>query len=149
MVGLASASDQPSYGGENVPTTTILLSLALALIVSLTSTFPRGFTYDPPRTRALNIAVGGPDASEIGDATRGADDFVELAAKACSFAGATTVLMANGTRKPIEDVEVGDKVIATDPESGEQVAKAVEHVFVHDDDVIDLVAARSLPGRSR
>lgn len=61
------------------------------------------------------------------------------AAKACSFAGSTTVLMADGTRKAIEDVEVGDEVIATDPETGEQVAKRVEHVFVHDDTVIDLV----------
>lgn len=61
------------------------------------------------------------------------------AARACSFAGATTVLMADGSRKPIEDVEVGDRVIATDPESREQVAKRVEHVFVHDDTVIDLL----------
>lgn len=61
------------------------------------------------------------------------------AAKACSFAGTTTVLMADRSRKPIEDVRVGDKVIATDPETGEQVVKKVEHVFVHDDTVIDLV----------
>ncbi|KRE59424.1 hypothetical protein ASG78_16265 [Nostocoides sp. Soil756] len=47
--------------------------------------------------------------------------------------------MADGSRKPIEDVRVGDKVIATDPESGEQVAKTVEHVFVHEDTVVDLV----------
>ncbi len=56
-----------------------------------------------------------------------------------SFAGATVVLMADGTKKPIEDVKVGDKVLATDPETGEQVAKQVEHVFVHDDTVTDLV----------
>lgn len=61
------------------------------------------------------------------------------AAKVCSFAGATTVLMADGTRKPIEAVKVGDRVIATDPETGEQGAKRVEHVFVHEDTVIDLV----------
>jgi hypothetical protein len=61
------------------------------------------------------------------------------AARACSFAGATTVLMADGSRKPIEDVRVGDEVIATDPETGEQVAKTVEHVFVHDDTVTDLI----------
>ncbi len=63
----------------------------------------------------------------------------ETAAKVCSFAGATTVLMADGTKKPIEEIEPGDKVIATDPETGEQVAKTVEHVFVHDDTVVDLV----------
>jgi hypothetical protein len=47
--------------------------------------------------------------------------------------------MADGTRKPIEDIEVGDRVVATDPETGERVAKTVEHVFVHNDTVIDLV----------
>ncbi len=47
--------------------------------------------------------------------------------------------MADGTKKPIEDIDVGDLVIATDPETGEQAAKAVEHVFVHDDTVIDLI----------
>ncbi|GAB3624637.1 hypothetical protein GCM10027418_27220 [Mariniluteicoccus endophyticus] len=47
--------------------------------------------------------------------------------------------MADGSRKPIEDVKVGDEVIATDPETGEQTAKKVEHVFVHEDTVIDLV----------
>ncbi len=37
------------------------------------------------------------------------------AARSCSFSGTTAVLMADGTKKPIEDVTVGDKLIATDP----------------------------------
>ncbi|MEV0210650.1 RHS repeat-associated core domain-containing protein [Streptomyces sp. NPDC050788] len=36
-----------------------------------------------------------------------------------SFTGDTTVLMADGTRKPIKDVAIGDTVIATDPETGD------------------------------
>ncbi len=32
-----------------------------------------------------------------------------------SFTGDTLVLMADGTRKPIKDVKLGDKVMATDP----------------------------------
>ncbi|WP_307679891.1 RHS repeat-associated core domain-containing protein [Streptomyces sp. V4I2] len=36
-----------------------------------------------------------------------------------SFTGDTHVLMADGTRKPIKDVAIGDTVIATDPETGE------------------------------
>ncbi|MFI9833765.1 RHS repeat-associated core domain-containing protein [Streptomyces sp. NPDC051913] len=36
-----------------------------------------------------------------------------------SFTGDTAVLMADGTRKPISDVAIGDAVIATDPETGE------------------------------
>jgi RHS repeat-associated protein len=35
-----------------------------------------------------------------------------------SFTGDTPVLMANGTRKAIQDVRVGDEVLATDPVSG-------------------------------
>lgn len=45
-------------------------------------------------------------------------------ARACSFTGATVVLMADGTRTRIEDIEVGDEVIATDRETGEQAAKS-------------------------
>ncbi len=43
---------------------------------------------------------------------------------ACSFGGATVVLMADGTRKPIADIKVGDKVIATNPISGTQGSAA-------------------------
>ncbi|MER6999031.1 RHS repeat-associated core domain-containing protein [Streptomyces sp. NPDC000410] len=36
-----------------------------------------------------------------------------------SFTADTPVLMADGTRKPIKDIKIGDKVLATDPETGE------------------------------
>ncbi|WP_181871399.1 LamG-like jellyroll fold domain-containing protein [Sphaerisporangium album] len=36
-----------------------------------------------------------------------------------SFVAGTLVLMADGTRKPIEDVQVGDWVLATDPQTGQ------------------------------
>ncbi|WP_147312468.1 polymorphic toxin-type HINT domain-containing protein [Thermomonospora umbrina] len=42
-----------------------------------------------------------------------------------SFVPGTLVLMADGTHKPIEDIEVGDKVMATDPETGETKAQPV------------------------
>ncbi|GII91903.1 polymorphic toxin-type HINT domain-containing protein [Sinosporangium siamense] len=47
--------------------------------------------------------------------------------KACksSFVPGTVVVMADGTRKPIENIEVGDKVLATDPKTGKTGAKAV------------------------
>jgi RHS repeat-associated protein len=62
----------------------------------------------------------------------------QSAARVCSFAGSTPVLMGDGSHKAIEDVEVGDEVVASDPETGEQEAKEVEEVFVHDDDLVDL-----------
>lgn len=62
----------------------------------------------------------------------------QVAAKACSFSGTTVVLMADGSRKPIQDVRVGDKVIATDPETGERVTRRVTKVWAHDDILTDL-----------
>ncbi|NDZ64160.1 sugar-binding protein [Streptomyces cyaneofuscatus] len=48
------------------------------------------------------------------------------AAKSCnSFVPGTEVLMADGTTKPIEDVRIGDKVLATDPKTGETSVKTV------------------------
>ncbi|MEU6264662.1 polymorphic toxin-type HINT domain-containing protein [Saccharopolyspora shandongensis] len=42
-----------------------------------------------------------------------------------SFVPGTLVLMADGSQKPIEDVDVGDQVLATDPETGETAARPV------------------------
>ena len=42
-----------------------------------------------------------------------------------SFAPDTPVLMADGTRKPIQDITIGDRVRATDPETGRTVAEPV------------------------
>lgn len=44
---------------------------------------------------------------------------VALACRKNSFLPGTQVLMADGTTKNIEDLRVGDKVLATDPETGE------------------------------
>ena len=55
-------------------------------------------------------------------------DAAKAARKVCkssSFVPGTKVLMADGTTKPIEDITVGDKVLATDPVSGETAAKTV------------------------
>ncbi|WP_079125462.1 RHS repeat-associated core domain-containing protein [Streptomyces lushanensis] len=42
-----------------------------------------------------------------------------------SFTPDTPVLMADGTRKAIKDVRIGDKVLATDPETGESGPREV------------------------
>ncbi len=42
-----------------------------------------------------------------------------------SFVAGTKVLMADGTTKPIERVKAGDKVIATDPKTGERRVETV------------------------
>ncbi|MEE1941154.1 polymorphic toxin-type HINT domain-containing protein [Streptomyces sp. TRM 70361] len=51
----------------------------------------------------------------------------------CFLAG-TDVLMADGTTKDIEDVELGDKVLATDPETGETGPREVTRLIVTEDD---------------
>ncbi|MFK4085752.1 polymorphic toxin-type HINT domain-containing protein [Kribbella sp. NPDC020789] len=56
----------------------------------------------------------------------------------CSFAGTTGVLMADGTTKAIKDIKPGDKVVATDPETGLRAAKTVLQVWLHDDTLTDL-----------
>lgn len=54
-----------------------------------------------------------------------------------SFAGTTPVLMADGSQTPIQDIDVGDEVVATDPVAGKQVARSVTHVWVHEDDLYE------------
>ncbi|MEH1055731.1 LamG-like jellyroll fold domain-containing protein [Micromonospora sp. CPCC 206171] len=57
-----------------------------------------------------------------------------------SFNPKTRVLMANGTSRPIEDVNVGDKVIATDPKTGKSEPKQVTQLHRNiDKDLTDLV----------
>jgi hypothetical protein len=55
-----------------------------------------------------------------------------------SFAGTTPVLMGDGSLKAIRDIKVGDKVLATDPLTGDQQPKPVTHLWVHTDDLTDL-----------
>ncbi|MFG1778414.1 polymorphic toxin-type HINT domain-containing protein [Micromonospora sp. NPDC049048] len=51
-----------------------------------------------------------------------------------SFVAGTLVLLADGTRKAIEQVEPGDTVLATDPESGRTEARQVTHTIRTDSD---------------
>ncbi|WP_329219791.1 polymorphic toxin-type HINT domain-containing protein [Streptomyces sp. NBC_01485] len=56
-----------------------------------------------------------------------------------SFDPRTEVLMADGTTKPIVDVRIGDKVIATDPKTGKRGPRAVTAELLNrDNDLVDL-----------
>jgi RHS repeat-associated protein len=55
-----------------------------------------------------------------------------------SFSADTEVLLADGTTKKFADLEAGDEVLATDPITGEQGAREIEKVWVHDDDLYAL-----------
>ncbi|NAS20650.1 DNRLRE domain-containing protein [Herbidospora sp. NEAU-GS84] len=47
-----------------------------------------------------------------------------------SFVPGTRVLLADGSARPIEQIKVGDKVVASDPEKGETVSKPVTALIV-------------------
>ncbi|OZV81609.1 hypothetical protein CA850_10595 [Micromonospora echinospora] len=55
-----------------------------------------------------------------------------LVGKSCtnSFTPETRVLMADGSRKPISEVRVGDKVVATDPTTGRTEVRAVTALII-------------------
>jgi hypothetical protein len=55
-----------------------------------------------------------------------------------SFSASTPVVLADGTTKPIAAVQVGDVVLATDPNTGETSAETVTATWVHDDILVDL-----------
>ncbi|TWJ28499.1 intein [Micromonospora sagamiensis] len=50
-----------------------------------------------------------------------------------SFDPATLVLLADGTARPIGDIQPGDEVVATDPETGETSAEPVTRLHVNID----------------
>ncbi|WP_245563635.1 polymorphic toxin-type HINT domain-containing protein [Longispora albida] len=90
-----------------------------------------------PGGRAVSTPVkGAKAAAKAGQ--KSADDAVEAAADvggaACpiapgrkkhSFDPETPVLMADGTKEPIGDIDLGDEVMATDPATGETKAEPV------------------------
>ncbi|WP_019812418.1 Hint domain-containing protein [Saccharomonospora halophila] len=47
-----------------------------------------------------------------------------------SFVPGTTVLLADGSREPIEEIQLGDEVLATDPDTGESAPRAVVATIV-------------------
>lgn len=88
------------------------------------------------RVNAL-IRQGTPQLDELkdklADAKRKAADGASCPIKH-SFPPGTLVLMADGSTKPIEQIQLGDTVLATDPETGESGARQVTATWVHDDE---------------
>lgn len=66
--------------------------------------------------------------------TSAADDLLSAACRTNSFVPGTEVLMADGTAKPIEDIEIGDWVWAADPITGEAAPRRVIDTIVGDGD---------------
>ncbi|WP_306210377.1 polymorphic toxin-type HINT domain-containing protein [Actinoplanes sp. RD1] len=64
-----------------------------------------------------------------------------------SFSPETLVLMADGTTKKIGDIEVGDEVLATDPETGKTEAREVTVKHVNDDLALTDLTVRTSDGK--
>ncbi|WP_410604236.1 polymorphic toxin-type HINT domain-containing protein [Amycolatopsis sp. lyj-90] len=75
---------------------------------------------------------GGGQAANAGgtSASKGSGGGASKGAGCNSFVPGTTVVMADGGHKPIEDVREGEQVLATDPETGDTVARPVTAVIV-------------------
>lgn len=58
-----------------------------------------------------------------------------------SLSAETHILMADATTKPISQVQVGDVVLATEPENGHTSPQTVTAVWIHDDTLVDLELA--------
>ena len=80
------------------------------------------------------------DAADLGARRGGArlDTGGSPVGPACSFDGATGVLMADGSTRPISGVEVGDRVVAVDPATGERTIETVTAVWAHQDELVVL-----------
>ncbi|NEC86492.1 hypothetical protein G3I71_11835 [Streptomyces sp. SID12501] len=62
-------------------------------------------------------------------------DAMKAAKNACKcFLAGTDVLLADGTTEDIEDIELGDEVQATDPETGESGSRKVTRLIVTESD---------------
>ncbi|MEV6522850.1 polymorphic toxin-type HINT domain-containing protein [Longispora sp. NPDC051575] len=73
------------------------------------------------------------------------------APKVCSvhsFSPATLVVMADGSHKAIEDIEVGDEVTTTDPEAGQTLAKPVTNLHINQDTDLTDVTVTAADGIS-
>ncbi len=86
----------------------------------------------------IPVAKGAKGADEAADLLSGGSRAADDVAEAClispnSFSPDTPVLMADGTTKRIEDVQVGDQVEVTDPATGRTTAKPVTRLHLNGD----------------
>jgi hypothetical protein len=91
----------------------------LGVVLGIIGFLPGGDLFKGPR-----------QADNIADAVKGSKKTPDCKC----FLGDTDVLMADGTTKDIEDIQLGDKVQATDPETGETGPREVTRLIVTEDD---------------
>lgn len=133
IAGSLLLASPPASGGEgsrSAATTTANNAYDAATTLALVT------VADAGRSSAVASAVVAPSGrlfASSGElsAPRWADDAL-AACRTNSFVPGTLVLMADGTTKAIEDVDIGDWVWATEPESGDAGPKRVTDTIVGD-----------------
>src|SRR5262245_19529431 len=88
--------------------------------------------------RAALLRAATPDKWASGKAAQFNSLGLKLFNSACSFTGNTKILMADSTTKPIKDIKVGDEVLATNPETGVHGPRTVTHLWLHDNEIVNL-----------
>ncbi|WP_232547631.1 Hint domain-containing protein [Propioniciclava soli] len=101
------------------------------------------YTYDHPvlpeqaeSGTSMSLARDGATAGLLSplEPSKVAANSGRRAAQSClpnSFSGETLVLMADGSKKPIKDVKLGDKVMASDPLTGERGPRRAVDLIRH------------------
>ncbi|WP_162890457.1 DNRLRE domain-containing protein [Streptomyces olivoreticuli] len=98
--------------------------------VTVASVFVPGSTAAVRGAKAARMAG---KVEHFAKGSKAAEKVEEAAGTACkinSFTPETLVVMADGTTKPIKDIQIGEKVLATDPTTGRTEARPVEDVIV-------------------
>ncbi|MDH5522257.1 MAG: hypothetical protein OEZ14_17180, partial [Acidimicrobiia bacterium] len=147
VTGGAGAAIAASYGASTVGAAVVGGAVSGAAASVVEQRFTGNGTISARRV-ARDAAIGGATGgvlAKAGSVFRGwraaragagaADDAVRGATRAatCSFAAGTGVVMADGSTKSIDEIQVGDQVTATDPETGESGGREVTHLSVHGD----------------
>ncbi|MFB8753091.1 polymorphic toxin-type HINT domain-containing protein [Streptomyces parvulus] len=90
-----------------------------------------GVATDLPFVKVLKLV---PD-SVVKKGGKAVEDWLKNYARGCKcFLAGTQVLTADGKTKKIENIEIGDEVVATDPETGETRLRKVTRLIVTEDD---------------
>ncbi len=87
-------------------------------------------------------ALEGVDATAVAAIEKQVEIYEEVrtACSVNSFPGHTDVILADGSRKALRDVQTGDLLLATDPETGRTRGEPVTRTFHHDaTDLVDVV----------
>jgi RHS repeat-associated protein len=93
--------------------------------------------------KAAAQAGGKAAAAESRAIAQGAKNMVR---RGCSFTADTKIQLADGSRKPIKDVKIGDTVLSTDPATGKTTPRKVVAVYVNRDQALTDLTVKAANG---